>query len=390
MVGAGVAGVSALESLRKRGYDGRLTLLSNELERPYNRPPLSKEFLTGELADDDIRLADDAVLTGLRVDTVYGAAATGMDPDRRVISTSAGDIRYDGLILATGSAPIVPASWTELAGVHPLRSLDDARAVRDAMLRGSPRVVVVGGGFIGCELASAARWHGLDTTIVEADALPLQRVLGPVMAEPLARLHRDQGVRLRCGTRVRVLRGAARVEQVELADGSLVPADLVVIGVGAKPETGWLAGSPLAVHPGGQDGVRTDATLRTILPQVYAAGDIARWPGVEPGSSQRMEHWTNAHDQGALAAANLLSPAEAQPYTAVPYVWSDQHGKRLQVAGTTDRGDVHFEELADDGFLAVLTDADAVRGVVGFNRVREFGRRRRTVGTSPIPSQVAR
>ncbi|WP_454197325.1 NAD(P)/FAD-dependent oxidoreductase [Nocardia sp. Marseille-Q1738] len=374
VVGAGVAGISALQALRGRGYEGRLTLVGDEPEQPYNRPPLSKELLTGELSDDDIRLVSDGQLAELEVEPLLGHAAQTLDADRRTITTSAGDIHYDGLILATGSAPVWPTGWAVLDGVHTLRSLADAHAIRAAMTHGNPRVVVIGGGFIGCEIASAARGYGLETTIVEAGGL-LGRALIPVLAEPLARLHRDHGVRLRCGIGVRRLLGSARVEQVELADGSTLPADLVIVGVGARPVTGWLAGSPLA----GPDGVATGPTLRTVLPGVYAAGDIAR-RHPEYGPPQRVEHWTNALDQGVLAAENLLAPAEAEPYTAAPYVWSDQHGQRLQLAGDTHHGELHMLGRQDDGYLAVLIADGRRQGVVGLNRVREFGRERRKLG----------
>lgn len=377
VVGAGVAGVSAITTLRRRGYDRHLTLVSNEHEFPYNRPPLSKEFLAGVLGEDEIRLASNDLFSALNVDVLYGADSTGIDPDGKILETSAGDLHYDGLILATGAIPMTPRGWPQLAGVHPLRTLDDARAIRNTMQHGSPRVVVVGGGFVGCEVASTARTYGLDTTIVEPCPAPLHQALGPVLAELLARQHRDHGVHLRCGVAASAVRGGTQVEQVELSDGSLLAADLVVVGIGARPAIEWLAGTAL----GGQDGVLVSSMLQTILPNVYAAGDIARWPKDASGSSRRVEHWTTAHEQGSLAAANLLAPGEARPYTAVPYVWSDQHGTRLQIAGTTDRGELHFEDRADDGFLALLTEGANVSGVIGLNRVREFTRLRRSVTT---------
>lgn len=387
IVGASVAGVSAVETLRKQGYDGAVTLVSAERELPYNRPPLSKELLTGELDEDDIRLIGADRLVALEITAVLGAIAFSLDTTARIVRTTGGDIHYDGLIIATGSAPVRPRRWPELEGVHTLRSLDDAHAIRAAMTTGRPRVVVIGAGFIGCEIASAARHHGLSTTIVETRPLPLQRAIGSTLAEPIARLHHDHGVRLRCGVGVRRLLGSARVEKVELTDGSALDADLVVIGVGAVPVTDWLVGSGLEIA----DGVVTDRTLRASAPDVYAAGDVARWRRGAAGSV-RVEHWTNATEQGARAAANLLDPASAQPYAGVPYVWSDQHGRRIQLAGATGWGEPRF--LAggadEDGYLAVLVDDGAVLGAVGLNRTREFRRIRRLLDAHTAWADIAR
>jgi NADPH-dependent 2,4-dienoyl-CoA reductase/sulfur reductase-like enzyme len=387
VVGAGVAGVSAAEALRHRGYDGRLTLISAEREHPYNRPPLSKELLTGELDEDDIRLIPDDEWAGLGIDFVPGVLAKGLDPDARVLATTVGGVAYDRLIIATGSAAVRPAGWDLMSGVHTLRSLSDAQAIRDEMTHGQPSVVVIGGGFIGCEIASAARKHGLSVTIVEAEPLPLWRALGSVLAKPVARLHEDHGVRLLCETSVRRLVGSGRVEAVEFADGSRLAADLVVIGVGAAPMTGWLAGTPL--HAAG--GVPTDATLRTEVPEVYAIGDAARWRSPGGSTTLRMEHWTTAREHGALAAANLLDPSAAREYTAIPYVWSDQHGQRLQLAGATGRGQPRFvpDARSDGGYLAVLVEDGVVIGMAGLGRTGDFARLRRLVGTGAPFSAVS-
>ncbi|MGE3414368.1 MAG: FAD-dependent oxidoreductase [Dehalococcoidia bacterium] len=195
VVGSGVAGVRALETLRKNGYEGRLTLLGAEAEQPYHRPPLSKELLTGDLDESDVRLLGAEQLADLQVELELGAAATVLDPAARMVRTTRGALAYDGLIIATGSEAVRPGGWRAMPGVHTLRTLRDAVAVRAAMAAGSPRVVVIGAGFIGCEVASAARHRELETTIVEAQPVPLQRVLGPVLAEPVARHHADHGVR---------------------------------------------------------------------------------------------------------------------------------------------------------------------------------------------------
>jgi NADPH-dependent 2,4-dienoyl-CoA reductase/sulfur reductase-like enzyme len=396
VVGAGVAGVNAIETLRRRGYDGRLTLVGAEPEPPYNRPALSKELLTGEFAEDDIALTTAERLADLQVEPLLPGTVRSLDTGARRLALADGGLDYDGLIVATGSTPVYPSGWPELPGVHTLRTLEDARAIRERMEDGRPTVVIVGAGFIGCEIAAAARHHGLDTTIVESRALPLQRALTAELAEPVARLHRDHGVRLRCGIGVRRLLGTGRVEKVELTDGTRLDADLVVVGVGARPATGWLTGSVLEAA----DGVPTDPTLRTRVPNVYAAGDVARWPNPWDGGTLRVEHWTSAREQGVLAAANLLDPAGSRPYTAVPYVWSDQFGRRLQLAGATDRGEPRFlpdptgagpagADPAADGFLAALIDHGIVIGAVGLNRPRQFTRLRRMVGKGLAFSELA-
>lgn len=376
IVGASVAGVCAVETLRKEGYDGEVTLLDTDVELPYNRPPLSKELLTGDLDEDDVRLVTTEQLAALRVEALLGTAARSLDVDRRLVGTSEGDIGFDGLIIATGSAPLRPRGWPSLVGVHALRSLDDARRIRAGMTNGDPSVVVVGGGFIGCEVAASARAHGLDTTIVEAQPLPLQRALGPAFAEPIVRLHRDHGVRLLCGVGVQRLLGSRRVEQVELADGTLLQADLVVLGVGAAPVTGWLVGSGLEIT----DGVATDCMLRTHVPGVYAAGDVARWPYRRSGLI-RVEHWTNAKEQGARAAVNLLRPDATKPYVGEPYVWSHQYGRHLQIAGGIHSGQIRFLRGGPDeeAYLALLVDDGLVAGAVGLDCGRDFGRARRLV-----------
>ena len=386
VVGSSVAGIRAVETLRRRGYDGRLTLVGAEAELPYNRPPLSKELLTGELDEGDVRLTSEEQLAALGVELQLGAPATSLDLAARTVRAGKRAIRYDGLIIATGSRPVRPAGWPSLPGLQTLRTLGDALALRQAMTAGGPRVVVIGAGFIGCEIASAARHHGCDTTVVEAEVAPLRRALSPALAEPVVRRHRDHGVRLRLGVAVTRVFGSTRVEGVELTDGSVLDADLVVVGVGAVPVTDWLEDSGLALA----DGVSTDATLRTAAPGVYAAGDVARWPGTGAHGSVRVEHWTNAREQGARAAANLLDPGSAQPYTSVPYVWSDQHGRRLQIAGSATTGEPRFLAGGPDqgSYLAVLIEGGLVVAAVGFDRTQEFARVRRLVGTGAPWSQV--
>ncbi|WP_369029614.1 NAD(P)/FAD-dependent oxidoreductase [Streptomyces adonidis] len=378
VVGGSVAGVQALETLRAAGYDGRLTLVGADPELPYNPTPLSKELLIGEMEEDEVRLISEDDLADLRVDLHLGTPANSLDPASRKLGVGASHLPYDGLIIATGSQAVRPRGWFGLDGVHTLRTLDDARRIKEAMSTGSPSVVVVGAGFIGCEIAAAARHFGLDVTLVEAAPSALQRAVRPDLAEPVVRLHRANGVRVTCGVGVARLLGTDRVDKVELTDGTVLDADLVVVGIGAVPATGWLADSGLAVD----DGVVTDATLRTSAAGVYAVGDAARWP--RPGTDEtiRVEHWTNAREQGRRAALNLLDPGAAEPYSGVPYVWSDQFGQRFQLAGTARAEHVHFLDGGpeEESYLAVLGDGDTVVGAVGFGgNFRQFNRARRLV-----------
>jgi NADPH-dependent 2,4-dienoyl-CoA reductase/sulfur reductase-like enzyme len=388
VVGAGVGGVQTAESLRRRhGYDGELVLLDADDELPYNRPPLSKELITGELDDSDVRLLTPELVTELDIDLRLGVRARDLRPGEQLLRTTGADLRFDALVIATGSVPVLPRRWAGLAGVTTLRTLDDARTIR-AALAGAPRVVVVGGGFIGCEIAAAARTLGADVTVVDAAPSLMSRVLDPRLSAPVEEAHRSAGVTVRCGTPVSNLVGGDlvggdlvggdlvggdRVEAVELADGTRIGADLVVVGLGARPATGWLTPCGL----GDRDGVRADATLRAA-PGVYAVGDVVRHPNGTTATLRRFEHWTNAREHGALAAANLLDPGHARPVSALPFVWSDQHGRRLQVLGDGSGEQVRFVGTgAEDGFLAFVGTADRLTGVVAWDRPREFRTGRR-------------
>jgi NADPH-dependent 2,4-dienoyl-CoA reductase/sulfur reductase-like enzyme len=387
VVGGSVAGVEALLALRSAGYDGRLTLVGADPELPYNPTPLSKELLSGEMDEDDIRLLPEEEFDDLDVDLQLGTPAQALDLGARTVHVGGSRLAYDGLIIATGSEAVRPQGWFDLDGVHTLRTLDDARRVRQAMSTGRPSVVVVGAGFIGCEIAAAARHFGLDVTLVEAAPTALRRAVPADLAAPVVSLQRAHGVKVVCGVGVARILGSGRVDKVELTDGTVLDADLVVVGVGAVPATHWLAGSGLAVD----DGVITDTTLRTTAPGVYAVGDAARWPRPGAGGSIRVEHWTNAREQGKRAALNLLDPEAAQPYSGVPYVWSDQFGKRFQLVGTAHAEQIHFLDGGPeaDSYLALLGDGDRAVGAVAFGgSPRPFNQARRLV-TAGTPWQEA-
>ena len=373
VVGASLAGSRAAEALRKQGYDGALLLVGAESHLPYDRPPLSKEVLAGEVEPARTALRDDGHWDDLDVELVLGEPARGLDPRARTVQVGGRDIAYDGLIIATGTRARMLPFGHDLDGVHVLRTLDDAVTLRDA-LAGRPRVVVIGAGFIGAEVASVARRRGCDVTIIEALLAPLVRGLGPVVGAACGSLHADHGTELRVGVGVEGIDGAGgRVERVRLADGSNLGADVVVVGVGAVPATEWLQGAGLELR----DGVVCDPTLAVGPPGVYAAGDCARWPNPGAGRTEmRAEHWTNATEQGVAAAANLLAgPAAAQPFASVPFVWSDQYGTRIQIAGHVAPGDepeVLVGSVDERAFLAAYRRADRLVAVAALGLIRPF------------------
>jgi len=374
VVGASLAGLRAVEALRARGYDGRLVWIGAEARPPYDRPPLSKEVLRGEWEPERIALARDG-LEAFDTDLRLGTRAVALDArERRLRLEGGAELGFDGLVLATGAAPRrLP---TELEGVHVLRTLDDALAIRRALEAG-PRVVVVGGGFIGCEVAASARARGLEVAIVEALGQPLEQALGAEMGAVAAALHRDHGVALELGAAVAALEGAGRVERVRLADGRALAADLVVVGIGVRPETGWLEGSGLELR----DGVVCDSTC-SAAPGIVAAGDVARWDHPRYGEL-RIEHWTNAVDQAVAAAASLLDgPGGAAPFAPVPFVWSDQYDTKILVAGRPRPGDrvrIVDGSLAERRFVALFGREGRATGAVAMNRARRFMEWRRAL-----------
>ncbi|MFC3996698.1 NAD(P)/FAD-dependent oxidoreductase [Nocardiopsis sediminis] len=378
VVGASLAGLGAARALREQGFDGTLTVVGEEPHPPYDRPPLSKDFLLGKAGPADLALHDDHGDSGLDIRWRLGTRATGLDPRRRAVLLADGsEVAGDGVVIATGATPRRLPGPGPQAGVHVLRTLDDAEALRDDLAAGTPRVAVVGGSFIGAEIASSCSALGLEVTVIEAAPLPLAPVLGEEMAAHCTALHADAGVRLLCGTGVARLLGADRVTGVELADGRRIPADVVVVGIGVRPATGWLAGSGVDVD----DGVVCDSGCRTSVPGVVAAGDVARLPA-PGGGSARAEHWSNASDQPAVAVRNLLAGATVQDYRRTPYFWSDQYGVRIQFAGAARPGDtvrVVDGAPADRSFAAVYERDGAVTAAIALNRPRPFTRLRRTI-----------
>ncbi|MFC7307581.1 FAD-dependent oxidoreductase [Streptomyces monticola] len=363
VVGASLAGLSAVRALRAEGYDGRVVVIGAEEHQPYDRPPLSKEFLTGKADEDQLALSDGEETAELDAEWLLGVSATGLDSrGRTVVLADGSTVTADGVVIATGaSARRLPG--TQPRGVRVLRTLDDARALRDELAVGQRQIVVVGGGFIGAETAASCAALGHEVTVVEAAPLPLLPQLGSTMAEFCAGLHARGGVRLICGRQVAGLRddGRGAVTGVDLSDGSTLPADLVVVGIGAAPNTAWLSGSSLAVD----DGVLCDDGCVTALPQVVAVGDVARVGGV------RQEHWTSATQQPAVAVRNLLAGRTLEHARASPYFWSDQYGARIQFAGRREGGEsVRIAEgsLEEGSFLALFEAGARVGGGTGTGR----------------------
>lgn len=375
IVGASLSGLYAARELRAQGYDGRLVVIGDEPHHPYDRPPLSKDFLTGRADENRLHLTDAEEIAELDAAWLLDVRARTLDTRGRTVVLDDGrTVATDGLVIATGaSARRLPGDGP--AGVHTLRTLDDARALREELIRGPRRVVIIGGGFIGAETASSCSSLGHSVTVVEAAPLPLVPQLGAGMAAVCAALHRRGGVHLVTGTGVAGLRGTVSVTGVELTDGRTLPADLVIVGIGTTPNTSWLAGSTLALR----DGVLCDDGCVTALPQVVAVGDVARAAGV------RAEHWTSATQQPRVAVTNLLAGRTVATVDAVPYFWSDQYGARIQFAGRRGDGDsVHITEgelsdgaPAEGGFLARYERNGRTTAVLAVDRPRPFTRARR-------------
>lgn len=331
VVGAGVAGTRAAETLRQEGYDGALTIVGAERHAPYHRPPLSKKLLTGKVQRAGVDLAPQL---DLNARVLRGASARGIDMSSRTVQVRDEgrneELGFDGLVIATGA---VPREWPGDPvpdGVMVLRTVDDCLAIRER-LHVARRVVVVGGGFIGAEVAASCRSLGLDVVLVELAAAPLLAALGEEMANRWTELHRAHGVDVRVGVSVENFVGDGHVEAVRLSDGTRVAADLVVIGLGVVPDTAWLEGSGLHVD----DGVVCDATCAVEGgTNVVAAGDVARWWHPLYERHLRVEHWDHAARQGAAAARTLLAgPDRADTYDEVPYFWSDQYDVKVQMLG---------------------------------------------------------
>lgn len=330
IVGAGLAGAKAAQALRERGYAGRLVLFGEETHLPYERPPLSKGYLAGSAERDSMQVHPREWYAQQRVELRLGQRVSGLDRAGHIVQVAGAEpVRYDRLLLATGASPRrLPVPGADAAGVHYLRTVDDSDALR-AVLAADSRLVVIGGGWIGLEVAAAARQAGLEVTVVEAAALPLLGVLGPQVATVFAQLHREHGVAFRFDATVSEIRteqGAAN--GVVLGGGDVLPADAVLVGVGAVPNTELASAAGLQVD----NGVLTDAALRTSDPDVFAAGDVANPMHPFYGHRVRVEHWANALNQPQVAAASMLGDADAS-YDRLPYFFTDQYDLGMEYVG---------------------------------------------------------
>jgi len=379
IVGASLAGLRAAESLRREGFNGTITMIGDEPHHPYDRPPLSKQILSGTWETEKITLASSEKLSELSIDARLGVRATSLDVEERTI-TLADDssITSDAVVLATGASLRALPGADASARVHGLRSLDDALDLRSDLDALDPpaQVVVIGAGFIGQEVATEAVKRGHSVTILEWLDVPLSPIVGVTVGEMLGELSASLGIEMRCGVRVAGIgppRPGANAGVVDLEGGEQVPADLIVVGIGVIPSTGWLEGSGLTL----EGGIVCDERL-FCAPGIVAAGDVARfhWLGAGRDEMVRIEHWQMAADHGAHVAKSLLGGRRDAPvFEAVPYFWSDQWGKKIQVLGHPSAGDEVEVVLAPDEegrFVVVFHEGDFLTGVLGVSRPRQL------------------
>jgi 3-phenylpropionate/trans-cinnamate dioxygenase ferredoxin reductase subunit len=379
VIGASLAGLRAAQGVRAAGHAGSLVVVGDEPHLPYTRPPLSKELLAGEQTHDQCAFPVDAVDAEWRL----GVAATALDRATRTIALDDGaTVPYDRLIVATGCRAR-PWPGADVEGVHTLRGVEDALALRAAIAAASPgRVAIVGAGFVGCEVAATARKAGVDVTLVDVAPQPMLP-LGPTLGARCAQLHRDHGVDVRLGVAVAGVDAAG----VDLADGTRIDADVVLVALGAVPNTEWLAGSGLALDARG--GVVCDATLTSITDtDVLAAGDVVSWPHpLARGAVVRVEHWTTAAEHGRVAGRNAVLPAaERAAHVTPPYFWSDQYDVKIQAVGFPALAD-RLEVVEEDGprLVAEGRDADGrLVGVITFNNAKKLAAYRRQLATDVV------
>lgn len=377
VVGASLAGVHAAAALRRDGFVGTITVVDAQRHHPYDRPPLSKELLTGRFGPDDIGLRS---AVDLDVTWRLGSGAVGLELNASRSDSTAiggrvllddGELAFDGLVIACGASARTLPDTDGLSGVGVLRTLDDSLALRSALDEGLSSVVVVGAGFIGLEVAASCRQRDVAVTLIEPMAAPLGRILGDDVGLALARVHRQHGVDVRLGVGVERVAAAAAGGagcDVHLDDGSMVSAERVVVGIGVVPNTDWLEGSGLTID----NGVVCDETL-LAAPGVVAAGDLARWPSARFGTMLRVEHWDHAVASGEAAARRLLGGPDAPAFDPIPWFWSDQYDTKVQlvgVAGADAETEVVSGSLDEDRFAVVYGHHGWVSGVLGVNRPR--------------------
>ena len=392
IVGSSLAGLRAAETLRQQKFDGRIVMVGAEDRAPYDRPPLSKKVLSGEWDAERVVLRKPDDLTALNLEWKLGSPAVGLDTTERVVSLASGEsVSFDGLIIATGGVVKRLPNQPSWRGVHTLRTLDDSLALREELTEGR-RVVVIGAGFIGLEVAATARGRGCDVTVLEGLVAPMIRGLGAEMGRNAALVHEDNGVVLRFGVRVSGLveGDSGVVAGVALESGEVVPADVVLVGIGVAPSTDWLANSGLTIR----DGVVCDRSLNAGVPGVYAAGDVCRWQNDLFDREMRVEHWTTASEQGAAAARNLLAVArgeEPKPFIDVPFFWSDQFTARIQFVGRAEGGEnvsIVVGSPEERQFVALYESEGRLVAALGVSRPRQLMPFRKLIGERATMEQA--
>jgi len=358
VIGASLAGLRAAEEMKHEGHRGPVIIVGEEIHAPYDRPPLSKQLLSGKWDVGRIHHHAPDVLDTLGLEFRLGRRAVGLDTAARTVALDDGnELAYDGLVVATGAVTRRLPGTEGMPNVWMLRTLDDCLGIRADLAAGgdSPRLVVIGAGFIGSEVAATCQGTGAQVTLLEAYHTPLARVLGDQMGQVCAELHRANGMDLRLSVTIDHLEsapGTADPVTVVLDDGTRIPADAVVVGIGVTPAVGWLEGSGLELD----NGVRCDGAL-FAGDRVVAAGDVANWTRPSTGGPTRVEHWTNAAEGGAASARNLLAgSAAAVPYDPVPFFWSDQYATKIQMLGLPSADDeaVVVSGSAEEGKLVAL------------------------------------
>ena len=377
IVGGGLASQRCAETLRARGHEGRIRIVCGEAEAPYDRPPLSKGLLAGEVPDDDVAFRKASWYRDNRVELILGRQARRLRPRRRVVELDDGlELSFEDLLIATGSAARRLPALEGYSNVHSLRTLADARRLR-AELRPGARLAIVGAGFIGQEVAATARKAGAEVTIVEALPAPLAHILGEEVGRWFAELHSDEGVDVRLGAMLESASGNGTVEELVIKGGERLAADAVVVGVGVAPAAEWLKGSGLEA-----DGVLTDHAARTRIPGVYAAGDVARSFDRRAGEHTRTEHWDAAARQGVAAAGAILGGEPDQG--PLPSFWSDQYGMRIQYVGHAHLADGSRMEgdPRERDFAVVYTRGERPVAALAVGRPRAFARLRKQIERS--------
>jgi 3-phenylpropionate/trans-cinnamate dioxygenase ferredoxin reductase subunit len=388
IVGASIGGGRAADALREQGFDGEIVLVGAEPDRPYERPPLSKGYLAGEVQDDEFFLTAPGDYAERRIDLRLSTRATSLDPTTKTVTLDSGEqLGYDALLITTGATTRrlnIPGS--QLSGVHYLRTVEDARAIRDDMQR-AQRVAVIGMSFIGAEVAATARTLGKEVVAIEAFELPMMGALGREVAGRMAKIHTKHGVEIHTGEFASEIRGNDRVEQVVTRSGLETGCDMVVIGVGVIPEISWLDGSGIKI----EGGVVVDQHCRTSLPDVYAAGDVTAWWSPRYNQHLMVQHFDNAGNQAVVAAKNM--PGQDEVYDPVPYFWSDQYDLSLQFAGITQGHDqvVFRGTVAEGSWSAFYLAGRRLMAVLAVNRFKDFsaGRRLLRANAAVAPDQLA-